>query len=289
MYDNHLYSTIEPILDTLVFDCSTLVNFTLKLTCWDACFVYLPLMESADWPSLRKLELGGRLQLFHAQDKSPDIYIEFLERHPKLECLRLEGLAYDIEPFQTRLPLDIMPQLRSLHCSFPVHTDILPRLQHISNLQIFDPETYSLARSLRSCTIYTDSESTSVIDDVVKSFPQLERLCIYFHKCTWRCSLNQCDCILSYNPKQISKLQNLTHFGMLAKNMKQEVMDDLLKFIITNIPRLSYIYLFNDLPRQYQVIRQPDDEGSYRLKPSEQPFNPYWCENIFDELMKSHL
>lgn len=278
------------MLDPLVSSCSILVNFVLMLTCWEAPFIYSPLLKRANWPSLKKLKLKG-IELFRGKEDARDIYISFLERHLQIECLLLEDLngVDELETiFQCRLPPHVLPHLRSLHSGFPLHSDILPRLYHISYLHVFNPSTYSLARSLRSCTLFTPSDD--VIDRVADAFPLLKCLCVYLRWCSSDCAPDPCDCIFSYNLRAISGLPNLTHLGIFAKNMDVVKMANLLKYLVPRLPLLSYVYLYIRRPEQYQVIRDADT-GSFNLKPSEQlPYqHPDWIEleDIFDIPIKN--
>lgn len=284
---DYLIPSIQRMLNPLVSSCSTLINFVLMLTCWEAPFIYSPLLKSANWPSLKKLKLKG-IELFRGKKNARDIYISFLERHSQIECLLLEDLNGDDDLetiFQCSLPPHVLPHLRSLHSGFPLHSDILPRLHHISYLHVFNPSTYSLARSLRSCTLLTASDD--VIDRVVRAFPQLERLWVYLRWCSSDCAPDPCDCIFSYNLRAISDLPNLTHLGIFAKNVDVRMTANLLKYLVTRLSLLSYIYLYHGRPEQYQVFRNADTGSSSFSKQPFQHQDGIELEDIFDIPIKN--
>lgn len=234
--------------------------------------IYFPLMERAHWPSLKALELGGSVQLFHSQGNSADTYVSFLARHSQIDYLRFEGIdENDVKTLQTYIPSHILPHLRALHSDFPLHLDFFTRSQHISNLQIYSPGAFSLARSLRSCTIHIDETRWTIIEEIAEAIPQLERLCVWLSGCLslmdcWEC---ECRCIFRYNPYRITGLRNLTHLGLLAILPPEEDMIPLWKHMINGLPRLSYVYKYHDLntPILYYVVRSPDDNSSYELVP----------------------
>lgn len=267
---------MEVVLNSLISNCSTLVEFTLRND-WSADFPwsYFRLPEKANWPFLKKLGLTGPLQLFDPSSEERqqvDIYVSFLERHPQLESLHLEmgysGSDPDIKPFQTPLPPHILPQLRSLNSGFLIHPDIFPRLSHMTNLQVFPPSTYPLARSLRSCILLMDDAKHDVLERLVEAVPQLECLGMHLHQCSSRCTIGDCTCILQYDLSQITKLRHLTHLAVFAR-LAEDMTDGILKGIITQLPRLSFVYLNgaeSALSGQHQIIRNPHNAPSYELR-----------------------
>lgn len=122
------------MLDSVVFTCSPVVNFSLYLEHEEdnTCLIYFPLMERAYWSSLKALELGGSVQLFDSQGNSTDTYASFLARHSQIHYLSFEVIGEnDVKTLQTHIPPHILPHLRALQSSFPLHLDIFTRSQHI--------------------------------------------------------------------------------------------------------------------------------------------------------------
>ncbi|KAF8586277.1 hypothetical protein K439DRAFT_1631892 [Ramaria rubella] len=145
------------------------------------------IFELGNWPHLIRFTAEGDLYLSDEAGIEGEVIERFLERHSKLECLRLDG---DLGLINIRAKA--IPLLRSLsvgHSAFPrtLSMDVVKHIQFLAYVNLddhrqLDERLFLLAQmsSLRCLSVSCGKVGT--LKGVITSVPQLEKLNFHYQR-----------------------------------------------------------------------------------------------------------
>lgn len=251
-----LYRPLDLLLNSLASSCHTLVNVGLHST---QPFPILHLVKKVNWPSLKRLTLSGRVQLYDRQiseEEHINLCLSFFSRHPQLERLfvRLRSLGHMhntqqfVDELSQGLP-PLLPSLRSLDCDVgPIPIDVLSRLEHFTSLYI--PADLSV-HSLRSCAI-TKFIGLGDLKVMVEALPgHLERLSVTIVMPSCYIPISKYGGFLEEVSKAVSPLRYLTHLVIYTDRHPFEYVDDMrrsphsIECYVNCLPSLTYFQFGN--------------------------------------------